>query len=131
VREASLNFIPPAGHRGHLPYWLGFYLQRRNCSLPVMDAVRRRIEGRQGHPHFLNSGWPLEIYRQAGKKKPLPIYFLVATFLCQPSRNVSWLDFCFARCSARGTGAQGWHHLGNVQHVKVLPDGSGAESWNR
>src|ERR1700693_6347267 len=30
--------------------------------------------------------------------------------------------FCAMLCA--GNFAQGWHHLGNVQHVEVLPDGA-------
>ena len=36
-------------------------------------------------------------------------------------RAVLGLVFCAMFCAANS--AQGWHHLGNVQHVEVLPDG--------
>ena len=30
----------------------------------------------------------------------------------------------FSAMLGAGSNAQGWHHLGNVQHVEVLPDGA-------
>ena len=33
------------------------------------------------------------------------------------------VGFLFCAMLCVGNNAQGWHHLGNVQHVEVLPDG--------
>jgi alpha-glucosidase len=62
-------------------------------------------------------------YTAEQSKTTVPHLFFSGEFSMSAfaQRVVLGLLFCAMVCA--GNSAQGWHHLGNVQHVEVLPDG--------
>src|ERR1700694_2473519 len=62
-------------------------------------------------------------YTAEQAQKPFPHLLPSGEFSMSAFAQRVVVGFVFCATLSVGNSAQGWHHLGNVQHVEVLPEG--------